>query len=166
LRLFTRFPLGLFQAWSWVEFDESCLVYPRPDDDRTLPSGGGDGVDGDRICRYTGNCTGNEDYTGLRDYAPGDSPRRLAWKAMARRDGEPLVKQFSGQVSPERWLDWDELPLLGPEQRLSRLCRWVLEAEADGRSYGLRLPGVECSPQDGFGHRRRCLEALALFGVR
>ncbi len=160
LRLLTRFPLGLFQAWSWVEFDESCLVYPRPHGDRALPHDGSDDVaTGGRSSR-----SGSDDYAGLRGYTPGDSPRRLAWKAMARRDGEPVVKHFAGQASPERWLDWSELPSLGPEQRLSQLCRWVLEAEADGRRYGLRLPGVEYAPERGFGHRRRCLEALALFG--
>ncbi len=162
LRLLTRFPLGLFQAWSWVEFDESCLVYPRPNGDQALPVDGGDGIaSGGRSRR-----SGSEDYAGLRGYTRGDSPRRLAWKAMARRDGEPVVKQFAGQTSPERWLDWDQLPSLGPEQRLSQLCRWVLEAEADGRDYGLRLPSVECPPESGFAHRRRCLEALALFGNR
>jgi uncharacterized protein (DUF58 family) len=28
--LLTRFPLGLFQAWSWFDFDHTCLIYPRP----------------------------------------------------------------------------------------------------------------------------------------
>jgi len=27
----TRFPLGLFRAWSYVEPDARCLVYPRPE---------------------------------------------------------------------------------------------------------------------------------------
>jgi uncharacterized protein (DUF58 family) len=39
----------------------------------------------------------------------------------------------------------------------------VLKAEAEGRDYGLRLPGVEYPPARGEGHRRRCLEALALY---
>jgi uncharacterized protein (DUF58 family) len=162
LRLLTRFPLGLFQAWSWVELDERCLIYPRPNGDQTLPDGGGDGVaGGDHSQR-----SGSEDYAGLRGYTRGDSPRRLAWKAMARLDGEPVVKQFAGQASPVCWLDWDKLAALDSERRLSQLCRWVLEAEADGRDYGLRLPGVEYPPGSGLAHRRRCLEALALFGNR
>jgi uncharacterized protein (DUF58 family) len=40
----------------------------------------------------------------------------------------------------------------------------VLKAENEGRRYGLRLPGVAIPPGQGDSQRRRCLEALALFG--
>ena len=30
LMLFTRYPLGLYFAWSYVEPDAHCVVYPRP----------------------------------------------------------------------------------------------------------------------------------------
>ena len=30
LTLFTRFPVGLFRAWSYVDPDVSCLIYPAP----------------------------------------------------------------------------------------------------------------------------------------
>jgi uncharacterized protein (DUF58 family) len=39
----------------------------------------------------------------------------------------------------------------------------VLKAENEGRRYGLRLPGAQIPPGQGDAHRRRCLEALALF---
>ena len=31
LEVFTRYPLGFFHAWSYVDFDLAILVYPRPD---------------------------------------------------------------------------------------------------------------------------------------
>ena len=31
LRVFTTYPLGLFHAWSYVELDSSCLIYPKPE---------------------------------------------------------------------------------------------------------------------------------------
>ena len=31
LEVFTRYPVGLFHAWSYVDFGLSVLVYPRPD---------------------------------------------------------------------------------------------------------------------------------------
>ena len=49
------------------------------------------------------------------------------------------------------------------EQRLSRLAAWVLAAEQGGIVYGLRLPGREFAPAQGDAHRRKCLEALALW---
>ncbi len=157
LRVFTCFPLGLFEAWSWVEFEQTCLVYPRPQGGRPLPleaartAGGEVGERG----------LGSEDYAGLRIYVPGDSPRRVAWKA-AVRSGHLLVKQFTDQSRAELWLDWRLLAPLPAEARLSQLCQWLLKAEAAGRVYGLRLPALEYPPAAGEGQRRRCLEALAL----
>lgn len=158
LRVLTRFPLGLLQAWSWVEFEQGCLVYPQPRGRRPLPtttasvSGSGLGERG----------LGSEDYAGFRPYAPGDSPRRIAWKAATRTD-QLLVKRFTDQARPELWLDWRLLGIESVEPRLAQLCQWVLKAESDGRPYGLRLPGVQILPAHGDNQRRRCLEALALF---
>jgi uncharacterized protein (DUF58 family) len=52
------------------------------------------------------------------------------------------------------------LPL---ERRISRLTRWVLDAEAAGLRYSLKLPGVQIPTATGPAQRARCLEALALF---
>ena len=159
LTLFTRFPLGLYYAWSYLEFDTHCLVYPWPAaPDLPLPpaeSGAGTGVQ---------HGQGREDFAGLRQYHPGDSPRHIAWKAAARGQGL-LTKQFSGRADTELWLDWRHLPSnMGVEERLSRLTRWVLDAHALGMTFGLRIPGRTIAPGSGEAQRARCLEALALFG--
>lgn len=158
IRVLTRFPLGLLQSWSWVEFESAGLIYPQPRGQRALPaampnsSGGGLHEMG----------PGSEDYAGFRPYAPGDSPRRIAWKAAGRSD-QLLVKRFTDQARPELWLDWALLGDDPVEARLAQLCQWVLKAENEGLRYGLRLPGVQIPPGQGDTHRRRCLEALALF---
>jgi uncharacterized protein (DUF58 family) len=154
----TRFPLGIFRAWSYVEPDARCLVYPRPE--RTpLPVASASDAPGTTQALHSGN----EDFAGLRSYQRADSPRHVAWKAVART-GEMLTKQFSGEAAQELWLDWRLLPAgLGVEQRLSRLAGWVLEAERKGASYGLRLPGVDIAPGRGDAHRAGCLQALALY---
>ena len=155
----TRFPLGLFRAWSYVEPDLRCLVYPRPDRGTALPrpqpgakSGGARAL-----------AQGNDDFAGLRSYQPSDSPRHVAWKSAARSD-DLLTKQFSGEAQVELWLDWRELPAgMDVEARLSRLAGWVLAAEASGARYGLRIPGRVLAPDHGEHQRAACLEALALF---
>ncbi len=157
--LFSQFPLGLFHAWSNLRLEMHCIVYPRPDNaSAPLPlnvQAAGEGA---------GSGEGNEDFAGLRPYHPGDSLRQVAWKAAARGQGLH-TKQFSGQARPELWLDWETLPGLGIEERLSRLCRWVLDADAAGQHYGLRLPDQTLELGLGKEHQRRCLEALALFGL-
>jgi uncharacterized protein (DUF58 family) len=154
----TRFPLGLFRAWSYVEPDARCLAYPRPERSPLPP--------------YTGEAAvgtihaptpGADDFAGLRSYQRSDSPRHIAWKAVARTD-ELLTKQFAGDAAAELWLDMKLLPAgLSLEQQLSRLAGWVLTADRAGAHYGLRLPGVELAPARGDLHRAACLQALALY---
>jgi uncharacterized protein (DUF58 family) len=154
----TRFPLGLFRAWSYVEPDARCLVYPRPERSR-LPPFSGDAAAG----ALRTPSPGSDDFAGLRGYQSSDSPRHIAWKAVARSE-EMLTKQFAGEAAAELWLDARLLPAgLGLEQRLSRLAGWVLAAEQAGAHYGLRLPGVEIAPARGDMHRAACLQALALY---
>jgi uncharacterized protein (DUF58 family) len=160
LMLETRYPLGLFRAWSYLEPEASCLVYPRPDRS-ALPPRSADAASGN----VQTQSTGNEDFAGLRGYQPSDSPRHVAWKAVARSD-DMLTKQFSGEAAAELWLDWQLLPGSLPlEQRLSRLAGWVLAAERAGAHYGMRLPGVEIGTGRGEAHRATCLKALALYAL-
>ena len=155
--LFTLFPLGLFRAWSNVWLNANCIVYPKPDNG-SLPLP----VSVQAVGEGAGHGEGHEDFASLRPYRPGDSPRQIAWKSAARGQGL-FTKQFFGQAHPELWLDWETLPGMGTEERLSRLCRCVLDADADGLHYGLRLPDKTLEPGLGREHQRICLEALALF---
>ena len=158
LTLLTEFPLGLYHAWSYLQFDTRCLVYPAPAQPTPLPASG--------LQSGTGkfSATGDDDFAGLRGYVPGDASARIAWKALAREQGLQ-VKQFASQKGQELWLDWAHLPQLATEQRLSMLTRWVLDADAQGLSYGLKLTDAELPPQHGTAHRAECLRALALFGT-
>jgi uncharacterized protein (DUF58 family) len=158
--LFTRYPIGLFYAWATVELEAACLVYPRPEHAAMPPLAARS-----EIGETAATSAGDEDFAGLKVYRPGDSPRRIAWKAAAR--GRTLLtKQFAGQATEEVWLDWTDPPEhLGVEARLSRLAGWVLQADSGHLLYGMRLPGSLFSPASGEPHRQRCLEALARFKV-
>jgi|SRR5215469_13485983 len=160
MSLETTYPLGLFRAWSYVYLDWRVLVYPRPADQAPpLPQPlGGRGLG-------RPNDQGEDDFSGLRQYQRGDSPRRIAWKASAREQ-ELLTKRFTGVGEETRWLDWSLLPNLPDERRLAVLCRWVLQAHAAGLVYGLKLPGLMLQPAAGDEYRDRCLKALALHGQK
>ena len=153
----TRFPFGLFRAWSRIHMRLRCLVYPRPTGEQAPPEyqpedAGEQGTRG----------KGEEEFSGLRDYQQGDSARRVHWKAVARDQGVP-VKVFSGAASGVTVLRWQDVTGGNTEARLSQLCRWVLDSHAQSLRYGLCLPGVDIPAGSGEAHRRRCLEALALY---
>jgi uncharacterized protein (DUF58 family) len=158
ISLHTVYPLGLFQAWSYARLEMNCLVYPKPAASGEPPTEAcyTRSEDGDRG-------VGADDFVGLRGYRHGDSPRQIDWKALARERGL-MSKQFGGDRTERIELDWDLLPPVDPEQRLSLLCRFVLQAEARALSYGLRLPGSEIPPGQGEAHKLRCLAALATYG--
>ncbi|WP_177217575.1 DUF58 domain-containing protein [Ectothiorhodospira mobilis] len=157
LRLHTRYPLGLFRAWSWLHLEGDVLVYPRPLPVEDAAGGGAPDKDEARTSRQPGG-----EFTGLRGYTPGDSPRRVDWKALART-GNLYVKEFHEPRGGRLWLDWDDLLAGDVETRLSMLCHQVLRAHGADLEFGLRLPGIEVAPARGEVHRRRCLEHLARF---
>jgi uncharacterized protein (DUF58 family) len=164
VRLLTRFPLGLFRAWSYWLPDSRALVYPFPEQDAPpLPMHGRPSPDGM-------GSAGSDDFAGVRSYQPGDPLRHLAWRQIARLDpsfgGQLVTKQFEGGAIDELLLDFDAMaPQLGLELRLSRMTRWVLEAEQRALPYGFRLGRLHYDPALGSTHRDACLRALALYGI-
>jgi uncharacterized protein (DUF58 family) len=153
----TRHPLGLFRAWAVVHCEHGAIAWPAPADRGRVPPG---------VATDTGGAQeqphGDHDFAGLRPFQPGDSLRRIAWKAYARGQGLH-TKQYAGTDVVSHVFDWDSLPSLGAETRLAQLCRWVLDAHEHGEAFGLRLPGVMIEPNLGTAHREHCLNALALF---
>ena len=153
------FPLGLFYAWSYLQLEQHCVVYPKPDGNPRLPDSAPGSQQGQE-----GMHDGANDFIGFRHYHPGDSIHNIAWKALARE--QPLlVKRFSGDGSHTLLLQWDDVNHLHDiEARLSQLCRWILLAERQGWNYGLVIPGARIEPGRGVLHRDTCLEALAVYG--
>jgi uncharacterized protein (DUF58 family) len=162
VRLQTRFPLGLLRAWSYWQPDVQALVYPHPEDNAPpLPHAGLEKKDGH-------GHAGQDDFAGIRGYQAGDSLKRLAWRQIAKVDvelgGTLITKYFEGGAATELMLDFDALPRgMDLELKLSRMTRWVIEAEARGMPYAFRLGETVLPPALGPMHREACLRALALF---
>ncbi|KAA3654267.1 MAG: DUF58 domain-containing protein [Proteobacteria bacterium] len=153
----TVFPLGLIRAWSVLTPDLALLVYPTPETSAPPPPNAAGSAG------RTHASSGDDDFAGLRAHRPTDSPRQIAWKAVAR-SGTLVAKQFQGGAGGLLIFDWHQLPAALPgEARLQRLARWVVDAARDDARWTLRLPGQTLGPDRGAQHRHRCLRALALF---
>jgi uncharacterized protein (DUF58 family) len=160
IKIETRFPFGLWRAWAYLIPALDAIVYPRPEENAPpLPvtgSGNGDSA---------GMASSGADFAGVRPYQAGDPQRLIAWRLAARSD-DLSVKQFEAGGSGDLLLDFHALPAtLDAEQRLSRLTRWVLDADAAHLRYGLRLPDATVAAGSGPLHREQCLAALALSKV-
>jgi uncharacterized protein (DUF58 family) len=158
LRIETRYPLGFFTARRNVRFAARHRVYPAPAGTLPLPVS----YSPARTGREGGQVEG-DDFGGVRAWRPGESQRHIDWKAAAR--GQPLLtKRWAGDMDAAVVLDWDLLPGLAPEARLSQLARWTVQAERGHAAYGLRLPGgVNIPAGRGEAHYHSCLRRIAEF---
>ncbi len=161
----TRFPLGTFRVWTVWRPASKVLVYPAPEPLPTsLPAGeprSGGGAQARQLS--------SGEYDGVRAYRRGDPLKLVVWKKAAKAD--ELVSRDTQQAQRfELWLDLAQTGVPRAqaggqhlELALSRLCAWVLLADKQNVDYGLRLDVQEIAPASGEAHKRRCLEALALY---
>lgn len=157
--VFSTYPLGIFHAWSPIRMNSKALVYPKPaSQEIPFPE---TGVSQNQQGRFK---KGGDEFYGLQSYQAGDPLKHLHWKAYAKGLGL-FTKQYGGESSAEIWLDYSHAPGHSVEERLSYLCRWVLDAEQAGLNYGFILPGLRLEPAYGSAHYQKCLEALALFNL-
>lgn len=155
IRVWTRWPYGLFRAWSWLSPGIEVLVYPRPEANAVpLPFGS-------REAQRSVVQPQGEEFGALREYRTSDPRRLIAWKASARHD-RLLVREPEQLTGQEFVLDFNALPALDLEARIARLTRWVLMAEERRARYTLLLPGQRIGPDLGSAHAHRCLRELAL----
>jgi uncharacterized protein (DUF58 family) len=153
-------PFGLIRAFAWGRFVQYALAYPKPEPDpfthgRAQRSSGGLAIRPSR---------GDEEFSHLSAYRPGESSRRVAWRVSARRDVLVSKRFTSNEPAGEMRLDWADYPSHCPaETRLSRLAWRVIEAERAAFPYRLCLPGKEIAP--GGRQLQEALAALATFGA-
>ena len=162
----TRFPLGTFRVWTVWRPAAQILVYPAPEP-HPPPLPAGEPRSGTASAAARTQNTG--EFDGIRSYRRGDPFKRVVWRKAAKSDGQVgsesgglVVRDTQQAQQTELWLDMLRSGPGDTEQRLSRLCAWVLLADRLALDYGLRLPSHEVKPANGEAHKRQCLEALAL----
>ena len=168
LRLEGHDPLALWRSSSYPErgpggqpLPTTLLVLPAPEVGAPPPPAvqqRGQAENGQRG-------GGDEELHSLREYRPGDAPRRIAWKQAARQD-TLLSRVYDAPLATDLALNWEATAPAGDsEARLSRLCGWVLEAERRNAAFSLSLPGARLDLASGEAQVRRALELLARHGL-
>lgn len=159
-RVSTRFPFGLFAKACILELASDALVYPavsaasRP---RAAHVGEGEGLTGPSRPE-----TGSE-VVGLRPFSPGDSLRRVHWRATLRR-GTPVVRQTEEPRASEAAI---YLATRGPhpgerfEQSVRRAASQAVHLLAAGARVSLRTDAIFIPADHGARQRARLLAFLA-----
>lgn len=157
ITVFSEFPLGLFYAWSPLNFTARILIYPRPAADfLPFPEITGSGTEAGHLRFNT------DELHGFKNYQAGDNIQRIQWRSIAK--GQPLqVSLYVENRNDDVHFRLDETPGSDLEAQLSRLCRWITDAETKGLKYSLSLPGNLIPARRGPSHYRECLTSLALF---
>jgi len=159
LTLQSDWPLGLWTCWSYLHVPEHALVFPAPEHEAPpLPIESGDDDGKPTQSMISG------DVSGLRDYQPGDSIGSIAWKSAARGLGLQSRTFDREEADAAIVLDLRQAVAPGIEARLSRMCAWVLKAEATQTEYAFRLPDFSLDKSRGSEQQTQALRALALFG--
>ena len=157
LHVETRYPLGLFRAWTVWRPAAQVLAWPAPERPAApLPAVPAQAGESSAARRADGG-----EFDGIRTYRRGDAFKHIVWKKTAK-GGDLVSREHAASSQRELWLDWQHTQASGTEPRLARLTAWVLAADAAGLAHGLRLPGVELAPAGGAAQRQASLDALAL----
>ena len=155
------YPLGFFTAELRLAVVPGQRIPPRGEGDLPLPEPTVHGRDfsHSRSAGTGPSQPGGDDFSGVRAWQSGDSPRHIDWKAAARE--RPLMtKQWSRDAMPELQLDWSKLDL--PEAaRVRQMIQWIDQCESESRTWSLRLPGRILGPSTGSHHAQECRQELA-----
>lgn len=156
LRAESRFPFGLFRAWTVWQPAGTLWVYPAletPTPALPPPEAMAGGQPHSHASRAG-------EFDGVRPWRSGDSLRQIVWKKVARGGGL-VSREHQDSTQLRLCLDWQLTGLVEPEARLSRLAAWVVLADSRGLDYSLRLPGRELGSGSGSLHQHEALRRLA-----
>ena len=162
LTIASSFPLGLWRSWAYVHTPVDSYVYPTPETPAApFPPVAGTSEKATQANGLRSRAAHSGDFDSLRNWQPTDSPGSVAWKAVAKGKGW-YSKDFASATQDEALLlRWDELPASMPlEQRLSRLCAWIVQARAQSRACRVVMPGIESINLQG-GQMLRLMRYLA-----
>jgi len=156
-KLYSEFPLGLFHAWTQVQLHNQVIIYPKPVKYELKITNFNQGNQQSTLS------AGDDDFSGVRDFIKGDSPKSMAWKTIARTS-QLYTKEFTAETSDTLIFDIDSLQHTNnTEEKISILCDFILNASKEKLTYGLKLNSTLISPGHGAIHRHKCLTTLAMY---
>lgn len=176
LSVWSSFPFGFLRKSITTDQPQRLLVYPKmyPLRRRILESITPQAAIGMNVTQHAG---AGDDYYGLREYRPGESMRRIAWKRTAGREElvciehtrpnpprlRVLLNLTASKMSPATERSPEAQRSL-EEDAISLAASIIHEADQTGYEIGLVILGIDHEPipiRRAYWHRHRLLAALA-----
>lgn len=167
----TRFPLGVVEKSCRFDQHSGIVIWPRVHALRTEAlswSMSREAPTESEAAQRRG-----DDFYGLRDYVPGDSPRMVAWRASART-GELVVRETASPIARRLWVELElaaadgsaETDVLN-ERAIELAASLLALGDRAGMDAGLTVPGhaIDLPPSGGGHHLSRMLDALGALDV-
>jgi uncharacterized protein (DUF58 family) len=130
LELVTRSPFGLIERRLIIDSPAELTVYPAVGRLSRAWTRKSREAAQTRVGRRHDRSVQQQEYHGLRDYRPGDSPRWIHWRTTARL-GRPMIREFEQQQEHDIAIlidPWVPRVKVTPEQR--QLVEEVIEFAA------------------------------------
>ncbi|XID75928.1 DUF58 domain-containing protein [Alkanindiges sp. WGS2144] len=149
------YPLGLIRAWTYIYFDKDVWVSPMPieSERNALNRIGGEGEE-------THGLSGQEEFFELKNYVKGESLSRVSWTHLAKGQGL-LSKQFIDFCAEQDALNYEQMPAIDHETRLSQMAYWVHALSEQNIAFSMTLPTAQLPLGQGEQHTRQALRLLA-----
>ncbi len=163
------FPLGVIRKWIRFDHPRSFIALPHRLDLQSTAIGNTAATwsDDPRSQPTSGDST---DYFGLRQYIPGDTRRKIAWKQSARRNGLVVI-EHAQETSPQMMI-WLRKPLGSDdpvliERAIAMVCAVARQAIESKRAVGVWIPwaSIRLTPDAGNAQLYRIEHALALLNL-
>ncbi|RZG79117.1 DUF58 domain-containing protein [Acinetobacter venetianus] len=139
IRVYSTYPLGLVRAWTYLYPKQKIWIAPKAHDwqkeHKNQPTSAHDNLD---------------EFKELRAFRQGDSYQNVAWKQVARGQGF-FIKMFEAQANHQHLeIDYQQIPALGHEEKLSFMMGLVEQCEQLGDDYALILPHARLECGQGY----------------
>ncbi|MCR4532570.1 DUF58 domain-containing protein [Acinetobacter venetianus] len=139
IKVYSTYPLGLVRAWTYLYPKQKIWIAPKAHDwqkeHKNQPTSAHDSLD---------------EFKELRAFRQGDSYQNVAWKQVARGQGF-FIKMFEAQANHQHLeIDYQQIPALGHEEKLSFMMGLVEQCEQLGDDYALILPHARLESGQGY----------------
>ena len=150
----SRYPMGLFRAWSFQKIDNVAWVYPEPilENESTQVSHSSES----ETERYKISSSGDEPHES-KFFETGDSSNRIDWKYYARTQSLRL-KTYLEHESKLFYYSWPYLA--GDEYSKKILTGHIQRHSQREEKFGFKIGSLELPPEIGPHHVQTVLRAI------